>query len=158
MKFSGGTGLPNKRRSMARAEPELPWPYEGRARSPRPDGCVDLKALLSGYTDSGSAVVGRRSHGVGKRSLQHGFCCDALKLGPLLDVPRQVFQNLVKMSESGRELRKLRRAIGAADEESARVAQHAVHVTNHLWGVRTWGPARNEKNSSGASRGAFCAL
>ena len=36
-------------------------PVESCAGSPLPDGCVDLNAVLSGYTDSGSAVAGEET-------------------------------------------------------------------------------------------------
>ncbi len=39
-----------------RAEPEFLCPVRTRSRSPLPDGRVNLNAVLSGYTDSGSAL------------------------------------------------------------------------------------------------------
>jgi len=41
-----------------RAKPEFLWPGEFRARSPLPDGRVDYGAVLSGYANSGFAIMG----------------------------------------------------------------------------------------------------
>ncbi len=45
--------LPN----LARAKLESLWPGEFRARSPLPDGRVDFGVVLSGYTNSGFAII-----------------------------------------------------------------------------------------------------
>ena len=68
------------------------------------------------------------SHGVGEGALEQNLWCDVVKLGAAFEVVGYVGEDFVEVGDGGGELCKDGRAVGAAEEVGAGVAEDAVHV------------------------------
>ena len=81
-------------------------------------------------------------HGIREGTLEQDFWRDVVKLGAAFDVAGYVGEDLVKVGDGGGELRQHWRAVGAAEEEGARVAEDAVHVADEfVRGTDVWAGA-----------------